>query len=61
MKISVIIPTYNPGFYIKDCLESLYAQTLDDKSFEVLIVLNGDKDPYFEDLEKIWEKYAVYE
>lgn len=60
MKISVIIPTYNPGFYIKDCLESLYAQTLDNRSFEVLIVLNGDKDPYFEDLEKHIHKRANY-
>lgn len=50
MQISVIIPTYAPGTYIYDCLNSLLVQTSGHKSFEVLIVLNGIKDPYFSDL-----------
>lgn len=47
MKVSVIIPTYKPGKYIEQCLKSLYSQTLSHNEFEVIIVLNGDKEPFF--------------
>ena len=46
MDISVIIPTYKPQLYIWECLDSLRKQTLDKNRFEVLIVLNGCKEPY---------------
>lgn len=46
MKISVIIPTYKPGEYIWECLESLVNQTFPKKDFEVLLVLNGCNEPY---------------
>jgi len=46
-KISVIIPTYRPGDYIKECLASLVEQTFPHNRFEVIVVLNGDKEPYF--------------
>ena len=45
--ISVIIPTYRPQNYIWECLDSLRTQTLSPKEFEVLIILNGEKEPYF--------------
>lgn len=48
MKISIIIPTYKPGSYLKDCLESINDQTMDKKCFEVIIVLNGVIKPYIE-------------
>lgn len=47
MKISVIIPTYKPDYYIWECLESLKNQTLSQDEFEILIILNGDKEPYY--------------
>lgn len=50
MKISVIIPTYKPKGYIFDCLNSLKEQTLDRRLFEIIIILNGSKDPYFKDI-----------
>ena len=50
--ITVIIPTYKPGEYLLDCLKSLESQTLDKKLFKVLIVLNGDKEPYYSIVEK---------
>jgi glycosyltransferase involved in cell wall biosynthesis len=37
-----------PGNYIFECLDSLYIQTLCRTSFEVLIVLNGPKDPFYD-------------
>lgn len=50
--ISVIIPTYCPGDYLWECLTSLEKQTLDKQRFEVLLVLNGDQDPYREQIEE---------
>lgn len=46
MEISVIIPTYNPAAYLRECLDSLSRQTLDPSLFEVIIVLNGEKQGY---------------
>ena len=46
MQISVIIPTYQPKDYIWQCLDSLDAQTLDKRLWEVIIVLNGCSDPW---------------
>ena len=45
--ISVILPTFQPKDYILDCLTSLSKQTLSLDLFEVIIILNGEKDPYF--------------
>lgn len=51
--ISVIIPTYNPDKYIEKCLDSLSRQTLQHDQFEVVVVLNGCKEPYFSMLNDI--------
>ena len=50
--ISVIIPTYQPGTYIWECLDSLYRQTLDSSDFEVIIVLNGPEEPFLQQLQQ---------
>ena len=42
MKVSVIVPMYNVGEYIHDCLKSLAAQTLSD--MEVILVDDGCTD-----------------
>lgn len=47
MDISVIIPTYKPGDYIWQCLDSLKSQTLSHDSFEAIIILNGCNEPYY--------------
>lgn len=57
-KISIIIPTYKPGPYIQTALNCLLQnQKLNINLFEVLIVLNGEKEPYLSDLTKICESY----
>lgn len=52
IKVSVIIPTYRPGNYLYECLESLRSQTLGSDSFEVIIVLNGCNEPYSEEIKE---------
>ena len=42
--ISVILPTFKGEKWILKCLESLADQTLDKKLFEVIIIINGEKD-----------------
>ena len=49
VSISVVICTYNRAAYIQDAMESLLNQTLDKKSFEVIIVNNNSTD----DTEKV--------
>ena len=53
MKVSVIIPTYKPGAYIFECIESIKNQTLCHDKFEILVVLNGPKEPYYTSLYEI--------
>ena len=59
MQISVIIPTYKPGEYIWECLDSLEKQTFPKKDFEVIIVLNGCNEPYYSQIKKYIEKSNV--
>lgn len=46
MKVSVIVPTYKPQAYLWECLESIYRQTLPKSDYELVIVLNGCKEPF---------------
>jgi glycosyltransferase involved in cell wall biosynthesis len=48
LDVSIIIPTYEPDFYLFECLESIACQTLDLKKIEVLLILNGIKQPFYE-------------
>ena len=57
MNISIIIPTYKPGSYLKDCLESINNQTMDKKCFELIIVLNGVIKPYIECIYNLTKMY----
>lgn len=59
-KISVIIPTYRPQNYLNECLESLQWQTFDKEWFEVLIVLNGEKEPYYSEIQDILRVFSFH-
>jgi glycosyltransferase involved in cell wall biosynthesis len=42
--LSIIVPVYNTAPYLRQCLESLEAQTLPRDSFEVLLIDDGSTD-----------------
>ncbi|MBQ8543627.1 MAG: glycosyltransferase family 2 protein [Alistipes sp.] len=45
--ISIIIPSYKPQDYIWECLNSIRNQTFPKENFELILVLNGCKEPYY--------------
>ena len=59
MEISVIIPTFKPQEYLWECLDSLKEQTFSMDKFEVIIVLNGEKDPYFSQIEEYTSRHTA--
>jgi len=52
-KVSVIIPVYNVGKYLRECLDSMVNQTLQD--IEIICINNGSQDNSLE----ILQEYAV--
>jgi len=53
MYLSIIIPTYKPGNYIKEAINSINNQRELGFEIELIIILNGERDPYFKLLESI--------
>ena len=46
MDLSIIIPVYNGAATIGRCLDSIYAQGLDEKQYEVICVDDCSPDPF---------------
>ncbi|MFG2729369.1 glycosyltransferase family 2 protein [Streptomyces canus] len=44
VKVSVVIPVYNPGTYIEDCIASLLRQSLPPDEYEAIFVDDGSTD-----------------
>lgn len=44
--VSVVIPTYCPREYLWVCLDSLGRQSFERDKYEIVLVLNGCKEPY---------------
>jgi len=44
VKVSVVVPVYNPGEYIDPCIESLLSQSLPRAELELLFVNDGSTD-----------------
>ncbi|MEI7504075.1 MAG: glycosyltransferase family 2 protein [Paludibacter sp.] len=53
-QLSILICTYNREYILRDCLDSLVAQTSDKSLFEVIVVNNNSKDKTL----KIASEYA---
>jgi glycosyltransferase involved in cell wall biosynthesis len=44
LDVSVIVPVYNPGKFLEDCIDGIRAQTMDPTRFEVVFVDDGSTD-----------------
>ncbi|GAA3840417.1 hypothetical protein GCM10022403_085840 [Streptomyces coacervatus] len=53
IKVSVVIPVYNPGQYIEDCIASLLRQSLPDDEYEAIFVDDGSTDETPELLDRL--------
>lgn len=56
-RISVIIPCYNAGKYITDCLDSLIAQTIGIENMDIIIVNDASVDNSWEIITKYENAY----
>ena len=41
-KVSVIVPVYNSALFLRECIESILSQSIDN--FEVLLIDDGSTD-----------------
>ena len=57
--ITVIIPTYKPGAYLWKCLDSLESQTIEKSLYEVIVILNGCREPYATNIAQGIGKYSM--
>lgn len=56
IKLSFIVPYYNGGKYIKECLDSLYLQDISIESYEVLVVNDCSTDQQSLDILYAYQK-----
>ncbi len=63
-KVSVIVPVYNVEKYLRDCLDSLLAQTIDHELMEVLLINDGSTDNSLaicEEYAELFECFKVFD
>lgn len=59
-KVSVIVPVYNVEEYLRDCLDSLVAQTIRPGLMEVLLINDGSADGSLEICNEYAEQYEMF-
>lgn len=58
MQLSIIMPAYNAGKYIRKGLQSIYNQKINHNEFEVIIVNDGSTDNTLQVANEFANKYA---
>ena len=59
-RVSVIIPVYNAEEYLRDCLDSLLNQTINNEEMEVLMINDGSQDNSLEICKEYSEIYPNF-
>ncbi|HEX4760394.1 MAG TPA: glycosyltransferase family 2 protein, partial [Thermoleophilaceae bacterium] len=57
VKVSVIVPVFNPGEYIDDCITSLLGQSLKPHEYEAIFVDDGSTDGTAQRLDRLAERH----
>jgi poly(ribitol-phosphate) beta-N-acetylglucosaminyltransferase len=57
LKVSVVVPVYNPGRYIDDCVASMLRQSLPFDEYEVIFVDDGSTDGTGDRLDALAAEY----
>ena len=57
-KVSIIVPVYNTEKYLRDCLESLAVQTLDD--VKIIVINDGSTDSSLSIAEEYARRYRNF-
>ena len=55
-KVSIIVPVYNTSEYLKNCIDSLLAQTLNE--IEIIAVNDGSTDNSFQILKEYQAQHS---
>lgn len=48
--VSIILPTFRPSHYLYECLDSLVNQNVARNVFDIHIILNGEKQPFYDEI-----------
>lgn len=56
-KVSIVIPVYNAGKYLNECVDSVIHQTLGFENIQVILVNDGSTDNSKEIIDSYCEKY----
>ena len=58
-EISVVVPAYNAEYSIPDCIDSLLAQTLDERRYRIIAIDNHSKDNTLNVLDRFGDRISI--